>query len=42
LAARIELVRDAAVEAGRPRDAVRVGTQIFYIALRLGRGHADG
>jgi alkanesulfonate monooxygenase SsuD/methylene tetrahydromethanopterin reductase-like flavin-dependent oxidoreductase (luciferase family) len=32
LAARIELVRAASEEAGRPRDAVRVSTQIWYMA----------
>lgn len=32
LAGRMELVREAAVEAGRRRDAVRVSTQIWYVA----------
>jgi alkanesulfonate monooxygenase SsuD/methylene tetrahydromethanopterin reductase-like flavin-dependent oxidoreductase (luciferase family) len=32
LASRIELVRAAAAEAGRPRDAVSVSTQIWYTA----------
>jgi alkanesulfonate monooxygenase SsuD/methylene tetrahydromethanopterin reductase-like flavin-dependent oxidoreductase (luciferase family) len=32
LAERIELVRAAAAHAGRPRDAVRVSTQIWYTA----------
>jgi alkanesulfonate monooxygenase SsuD/methylene tetrahydromethanopterin reductase-like flavin-dependent oxidoreductase (luciferase family) len=36
LAARIELVRDAAAEAGRLRDAVRVGSQIFFTAYGSG------
>jgi hypothetical protein len=33
LAGRIELVRDAAEAAGRPRDAVGVATQIWYLAF---------
>jgi alkanesulfonate monooxygenase SsuD/methylene tetrahydromethanopterin reductase-like flavin-dependent oxidoreductase (luciferase family) len=33
LAGRVELVRDAAVSAGRPRDAVGVATQIWYVAF---------
>jgi alkanesulfonate monooxygenase SsuD/methylene tetrahydromethanopterin reductase-like flavin-dependent oxidoreductase (luciferase family) len=33
LAGRIELVRDAARAAGRPRDAVGVATQIWYVAF---------
>jgi alkanesulfonate monooxygenase SsuD/methylene tetrahydromethanopterin reductase-like flavin-dependent oxidoreductase (luciferase family) len=33
LAGRIELVRAAASEAGRPRDAVGVTTQIWYVAF---------
>ena len=33
LAGRIGLVRDAAEAAGRPRDAVGVATQIWYVAF---------
>ena len=33
LAGRIQLVRDAAQAAGRPRDAVAVATQIWYVAF---------
>jgi alkanesulfonate monooxygenase SsuD/methylene tetrahydromethanopterin reductase-like flavin-dependent oxidoreductase (luciferase family) len=33
LAGRAELVRDAAADAGRQRDAVRVSTQIWYTAF---------
>jgi alkanesulfonate monooxygenase SsuD/methylene tetrahydromethanopterin reductase-like flavin-dependent oxidoreductase (luciferase family) len=33
LAGRIPLVRDAAQAAGRPRDAVQVATQIWYVAF---------
>jgi alkanesulfonate monooxygenase SsuD/methylene tetrahydromethanopterin reductase-like flavin-dependent oxidoreductase (luciferase family) len=33
LAGRIGLVRDAAESAGRPRDAVGVATQIWYVAF---------
>jgi hypothetical protein len=33
LGGRIELVRDAAEAAGRPRDAVGVATQIWYVAF---------
>jgi alkanesulfonate monooxygenase SsuD/methylene tetrahydromethanopterin reductase-like flavin-dependent oxidoreductase (luciferase family) len=33
LAGRIELVSDAAEKAGRPRDAVGVATQIWYVAF---------
>jgi alkanesulfonate monooxygenase SsuD/methylene tetrahydromethanopterin reductase-like flavin-dependent oxidoreductase (luciferase family) len=33
LAGRIELVRDAAQATGRPRDAVGVATQIWYVAF---------
>ena len=33
LAGRIQLVRDAAQAAGRPRDAVQVATQIWYVAF---------
>jgi alkanesulfonate monooxygenase SsuD/methylene tetrahydromethanopterin reductase-like flavin-dependent oxidoreductase (luciferase family) len=32
LTSRVELVRTAAVEAGRPRDAVGIATQIWYAA----------